>query len=93
MDEKEKNNEKDEKGSNCCVMDLSIEGGEDKENVEGNVILNKSFDDIKNFSNKLTLKDNYENIFDDIFLNEEDPKVKSTRSKTIANNNKNKKQI
>ena len=83
MEDKEKI-EKDEKGSNSCVMDLSIDGGgEEKENIEGNLILNKSFDDIKNFSNKLTLKDNYENIFDDIFLEEEETKGKSSRSKTI----------
>ena len=75
---------KDEKGSNSCVMDLSIEGGgEEKDNLEENIILNKSFDDIKNFSSKLTLKDNYENIFDDIFFKDEELKEKS-RSKTIA---------
>ena len=84
---KEKTSEKDETGStgsNCCVKDLSIDGGDDKENVEENLILNKSFDDIKNFSNKLTLKDNFENIFDDIFLDDKEPIEKSTRSKTIA---------
>ena len=85
MEEKEKIEEKDEKGSNSCVMDLSIEGGgEEKDNLEENIILNKSFDDIKNFSSKLTLKDNYENIFDDIFFNDEELKEKSSRSKTIA---------
>ena len=85
MEEKEKIEEKDEKGSNSCVMDLSLEGGgEEKDNLEENIILNKSFDDIKNFSNKLTLKDNYENIFDDIFFNDEELKEKSSRSKTIA---------
>ncbi len=84
MEDKEQIKEKDEKGSNSCVMDLSIEGGgEEKDNLEENVILNKSFDDIKNFSSKLTLKDNYENIFDDIFFKDEELKEKS-RSKTIA---------
>ena len=84
MEEKEKDEEKGEKGSNSCVMDLSIEGGgEEKDNLEENIILNKSFDDIKNFSSKLTLKDNYENIFDDIFFKDEELKEKS-RSKTIA---------
>ena len=85
MEEKEKIEEKDEKGSNSCVMDLSLDGGgEEKDNLEENIILNKSFDDIKNFSSKLTLKDNYENIFDDIFFNDEELKEKSSRSKTIA---------
>ena len=85
MEEKEKIEEKDEKGSNSCVMDLSLEGGGDeKDNLEENIILNKSFDDIKNFSSKLTLKDNYENIFEDIFFNDEELKEKSSRSKTIA---------
>jgi len=85
MEDKEQIKEKDEKGSNSCVMDLSIEGGgEEKDNLEENVILNKSFDDIKNFSSKLTLKDNYENIFDDIFFDDEELKEKSSRSKTIA---------
>ena len=70
MEEKEKVDEKEEKGSNSCVMDLSIDGGgEEKENndekEEGNtLILNKSFDDIKNFTKKLNLKDNFENILD-----------------------------
>ena len=56
MENKDKNDEKEEKGSNSCVMDLSIDGGgeekekNDKED-EGNAnILNKSFDDIKNFT-------------------------------------------
>ena len=85
MEEKEKIEEKYEKGSNSCVMDLSLEGGgEEKDNLEENIILNKSFDDIKNFSSKLTLKDNYENIFEDIFFNDEELKEKSSRSKTIA---------
>ena len=78
MEDKEQIKEKDEKGSNSCVMDLSIEGGgEEKDNLEENIILNKSFDDIKNFSSKLTLKDNYENIFDDIFFKDEELKEKS----------------
>ena len=85
MEEKEKDEEKGEKGSNSCVMDLSIDAAEDdkENNIEENITLNKSFDDIKNFSSKLTLKDNYENIFDDIFFKDEELKEKS-RSKTIA---------
>ena len=82
--EKEKNNEKEEKGSNSCVMDLSIDAeADDKENIEGNGILNKSFDDIKNFSKKLTLKDNFENIFDDIFLNEDEEVNEKLRKRAI----------
>ena len=85
MEEKDKNQEKDENGSNYCVMNLSLEGGgEEEENIEENVILNKSFDDIKNFSKKLTLKDNYENIFEDINLEDEESGGKSSRSKTMA---------
>ncbi len=88
MEEKEKN-EKEEKGSNSCVMDLSIEGGGDEEeNIdkgEGNTnLLNKSFDDILNFKKNLNLKDNFENILDleddENFINEEN----KVRSKTFA---------
>ena len=83
--EKEKNNEKEEKGSNSCVMDLSIDAeADDKENIEGNGILNKSFDDIKNFSKKLTLKDNFENIFDDISLNEDEEVNEKLRKRAIT---------
>ena len=72
MEEKDKNVEKEEKGSNSCVMDLSIDGDEkehnnkDKDNDnEGNTnILNRSFDDVSNFTKKLNLKDNFENILD-----------------------------
>ena len=72
MEENDKNIEKEEKGSNSCVMDLSIDGDEkdhnnkDKDNDnEGNtMILNKSFDDVSNFTKKLNLKDNFENILD-----------------------------
>lgn len=70
-EEKKDSNEKLDKGSNSCVMDLSIEGGnvEEFENIDKNEIdnansLNKSFDDIKNFTKKLNLKDNFENILD-----------------------------
>ena len=91
MGEKEKNDEKEEKGSNSCVMDLSIDGGyEDKDNSEGNISLNKSFDEIQHFKKKLTLKENVENIFDEIFLNEEEEKEKNQRSKTISLPKKNK---
>ena len=76
MEENDKNIEKEEKGSNSCVMDLSIDGDDkdhknkDKDNDndndnEGNtMILNKSFDDVSNFTKKLNLKDNFENILD-----------------------------
>ena len=103
MEGKEKNKEKvkvdekgekEEKGSNSCVMDLSIEGGgEEKENAnkeEGNTnILNKSFDDILNFTQKLILKDNFENILDldenGIIISDEN----KTRSKTFFIKNTN----
>ena len=70
--EKGHSDDKKDKGSNSCVMDLSIEGGngeEEFENINKNEIdnsnsLNKSFDDIKNFTKKLNLKDNFENILD-----------------------------
>ena len=94
-EKKDEKAEKEEKGSNSCVMDLSIdEGGEEKEtndkNEPNSMILNKSFDDIKNFAKKLNLKDNFENILDldeDMQLNDES----KTRSKTfvIKNTNKN----
>ena len=94
MEEKDKNVEKEEKGSNSCVMDLSIDGDEkehnnkDKDNDndnEGNtMILNKSFDDVSNFTKKLNLKDNFENILDlaDEDLCEDDNE--KTRSKTFV---------
>ena len=97
-DKKEKEDEieeKFEKGSNSCVMDLSIdEGGEEKENQdkddkedkeEGNTnILNKSFD---KFTQNLNLKDNFENIldFDENIFNDEN----KMRSKTFAIKNTN----
>ena len=94
-EKKDEKAEKEEKGSNSCVMDLSIdEGGEEKETNDKNEantnILNKSFDDIVNFTKKLNLKDNFENILDldeDMQLNDES----KTRSKTfvIKNTNKN----
>ena len=62
--------EKNEKGSNSCVIDLSIDnGGEEVENFDknekdNNASLNKSFDEILNFTKKLNLKDNFENILD-----------------------------
>ena len=73
-------------------MDLSIDGGGDeKENndkEEGNtMILNKSFDDIKNFAKKLNLKDNFENILDiDDDLDTDENKI---RSKTFVIKNPN----
>ena len=94
-DKKEKIEEKFEKGSNSCVMDLSIDGGgeekekEDKgdkeDNEEGNTnILNKSFD---NFTKNLNLKDNFENIldFDENILSDEN----KVRSKTFFIKNTN----
>ena len=99
MEEKEKKEIIDEnfdKGSNSCVMDLSIDGGaEEKENQdkgdkedkeEGNTnVLNKSFD---NFTKNLNLKDNFENIldFDENIFTEEN----KLRSKTFAIKNINK---
>ena len=82
MEDKDK--EKEERGSNCCVLDLSIDEGDDKENKEENVSLNKSLDDIKIFSSKLTLKDNFENILEDIMKDEEQSKERTFRSKSIA---------
>ena len=89
MEEKEKVDEKEEKGSNSCVMDLPIdEGGEEKENNDNNegntTALNKSFDDILNFTKKLNLKDNFENILDigDDNIIEED--LEKSRSKTFV---------
>ena len=99
MEKKENKDEKQEKGSNSCVMDLSIDGGEEKEindKEEGNTnLLNKSFDDISNFTKKLNLKDNFENILDidtdENFFNEEN----KIRSKTFAikNSSKNPSQV
>ena len=94
MEEIDKDGEKEEKGSNSCVMDLSIDGDEkdhnnkDKDNDndnEGNtMILNRSFDDVSNFTKKLNLKDNFENILD---LADEDlcgDENEKTRSKTFV---------
>ena len=92
MEEKDKNVEKEEKGSNSCVMDLSIDGDEkehnnkdnDNDNEGNTMILNKSFDDVSNFTKKLNLKDNFENILDlaDEDLCEDDNE--KTRSKTFV---------
>lgn len=93
---KRKSKEKSQKGSNSCVMDLSL----DKENaleeneffekneMENNIIsLNKSFDNKQNFTKKLILKDNIENILDlgeDILSdNEYNDNLRKTRSKTF----------
>ena len=88
MEAKDNNVEKQEKGSNSCVMDLSIgENEEEKEHKDNNedntMVLNRSFDDINNFEKKLNLKDNFENILDleDEDFEEED--VDKTRSKTF----------
>ena len=97
-EKKEKKNtyEKLDKGSNSCVMDLSIEGGNGEEEIENNNkneidninSLNKSFDDIINFKKKLNLKDNFENILDiDIEeitnLDEQNKDIRKNRSKTF----------
>ena len=88
MEIKDNNVEKQEKGSNSCVMDLSIgENEEEKEHNDNNedntIVLNRSFDDINNFTKKLNLKDNFENILD---LEDEDfeEDVDKTRSKTFV---------
>ncbi len=88
MEIKDNNVEKQEKGSNSCVMDLSIgENEEEKEHNDNNedntMVLNRSFDDINNFAKKLNLKDNFENILD---LEDEDfeEDVDKTRSKTFV---------
>ena len=88
MEIKDNNVEKQEKGSNSCVMDLSIgEKEEEKEHNDNNedntMVLNRSFDDINNFAKKLNLKDNFENILD---LEDEDfeEDVDKTRSKTFV---------
>ena len=88
MEIKDNNIEKQEKGSNSCVMDLSIgENEEEKEHNDNNedntIVLNRSFDDINNFTKKLNLKDNFENILD---LEDEDfeEDVDKTRSKTFV---------
>ena len=71
-EEKPKKEEKKDKDSNSCVMDLSIDvgnGGEktekiDKKEIDNTASLNKSFDGTPNFNKKLNLKDNFENILD-----------------------------
>ena len=71
-EEKPKKEEKKDKDSNACVMDLSIDvgnGGEktekiDKKEIDNTASLNKSFDGTPNFTKKLNLKDNFENILD-----------------------------
>ena len=78
-------------------MDLSIDGDEkdnnnkdkDKDNDnEGNTnILNRSFDDVSNFTKKLNLKDNFENILD--LADEDLCEDEKTRSKTFVIKNTN----
>ena len=94
MEDNDKVDEKEEKGSNSCVKDFSIDGGgdekENNDNNEGsNLQLNKSFDDILNFTKKLNLKDNFENILDlgDEDFNDEE--TEKTRSKTFVIKNLN----
>jgi hypothetical protein len=95
-DKKSKIEEKIDKGSNSCVIDLPIDEGngvEEIENKEKNEIdnspsLNKSFDDILNFTKKLNLKDNFENILDisneeRTTIDEQNKDVRKTRSKTF----------
>jgi hypothetical protein len=92
--EKKKSGEKVDKGSNSCVIDLSIEGGNGAEETEKNekndnneidntTSLNKSFDDFLNFTKKLNLKDNIENILDEDNLDEQNNNTRATRSKTF----------
>ena len=92
-DTKNKSKEKSEKGSNSCVIDLSLDNEIGLEEIELNeksemdnnkIALNKSFDDIQNFKKKLNLKDNFENILDlaDEDLCEDDNE--KTRSKTFV---------
>ena len=50
------------------------------------ILLNKSFDDIKYFTKKLNLKDNFENILDNEDLNNDNNKI---RSKTFVVKNPN----
>ena len=72
-EDKPKKEEKNDKGSNSCVIYLSIDvgnGGEkaekiDKNEIDNSASLNKSFDGTLNFTTqKLNLKDNFENILD-----------------------------
>jgi hypothetical protein len=95
-DTKNKSKEKSEKGSNSCVIDLSLDNENLLEEIELNeksemdnnkITLNKSFDDIQNFKKKLNLKDNFENILDlgeegMLSDNEYDNNFGRTRSKT-----------
>lgn len=95
-DTKNKSKEKSEKGSNSCVIDLSLDNEIGLEEIQFNeksemdnnkIALNKSFDDIQNFKKKLNLKDNFENILDlgeeDLLSdNEYDNNFGRTRSKT-----------
>ena len=94
MEEKDNNDEKQEKGSNSCVMDLSIgENDEEKEHNDNNedntITLNRSFDDINNFAKKLNLKDNFENILDLEDEDFEDENIDKARSKTFVVQKKN----
>ena len=96
FDTKNKSKEKSEKGSNSCVIDLSLDNEIGIEEIELNeksemdnnkITLNKSFDDIQNFKKKLNLKDNFENILDlgeegMLSDNEYDNNFGRTRSKT-----------
>lgn len=100
-DTKSISKEKSEKGSNSCVIDLSLDNENGLEEIELNeryetdnnkIPLNKSFDDIQNFKKKLNLKDNFENILDlgeeDLLSNNEyDNNFRKTRSKTFREKN------
>jgi len=103
-DTKNKSKEKSEKGSNSCVIDLSLDNENGLEEIELNdkceadnnkTPLNKSFDDIQNFKKKLNLKDNFENILDlgeegILSNNEYDSNFRKTRSKTFKEKSYNK---
>jgi hypothetical protein len=95
FDTKNKSKEKSEKGSNSCVIDLSLDNENVLEEIELNeksemdnnkITLNKSFDDIQNFKKKLNLKDNFENILDlgeeGMLSDNDDNNFGRTRSKT-----------
>ena len=95
-DKKRKLEEMNDKGSNSCVIDLPIDVGnspeenenKDKKEIDNSPSLNKSFDDILNFTKKLNLKDNFENILDisneeRTTVDEQNKEIRKTRSKTF----------
>ena len=87
IEEIRKEDEKYDKGSNLSAMDLSIdarikteeaensEKNKEKNEIDNTSSLNKSFDDFLNFSKKLKLIDNFENILD--YGIEEEKKIRN----------------